>query len=40
VVLFNGWPFAFFDPYGGSFGFGELANIDTFCEALEAAARG
>lgn len=34
-VEYNGWPFATIGPYGGQMGAGELANEDTFIEALE-----
>lgn len=38
-VEFNGWPAGVFSPYGGSFAAGEMANEQTFCEALKKAAR-
>lgn len=36
-VEFNGWPAGIFNPFGGGFAAGELANEDTFIEALEKA---
>jgi hypothetical protein len=37
VVMFNGWLAGLFDAYGGTFAAGELANEQTFIEALEKA---
>jgi len=34
-VEFNGWPAGEFNPYGGCFAAGELANEETFCEVLK-----
>jgi len=38
-VKFNGWPAANFNPYGGVFAAGEIANEQQFCAALEKAVR-
>ena len=34
-VEFNGWPAGVFSPFGGEFAAGELANEQTFVEALQ-----
>jgi hypothetical protein len=34
-IEFNGWPAGIINPYRGSFAAGELANEQTFCEALK-----